>query len=140
MNKEFEALDARLGEVGNTAIRIGEQLETIDKHRTKASEAKDVIQYFLEFNAGSFSRLDALRRVSRDGEYKAAVIARRLNAIAKEVDIPGTENARSNIEKYCEGLEKTLLAEFDQAYNQADKETMNVFLIDVACSKNSFRF
>ncbi|KAI8911500.1 exocyst complex component Sec10-like protein [Gorgonomyces haynaldii] len=125
VNREFESLDSRLTEVGNTAIRIGEQLETIDKHRTKAAEAKDVIQYFSEFNQGSFQRLDTLRRSSRDGEYKAAIIARRLNAIAKEVDVPGTENARSNIEKYCENLEKSLLEAFDTAYSQGDIDTMN---------------
>lgn len=63
-------MDLRLTEVGNTAIRIGEQLETIDKHRTRASEAKDVIQYFLEFNDGIFTRLDVLRKSNNDGEYK----------------------------------------------------------------------
>ncbi len=29
VHKEFDGLDSRLTEVGNTAIRIGEQLETI---------------------------------------------------------------------------------------------------------------
>ncbi len=67
-------------------------METIDKHRTRAVESKDIIQYFLEFNKGSFIRLEALRRESQEGEYKAAIIARRLNTIAKEIDIPGTES------------------------------------------------
>ncbi|KAL2914341.1 Exocyst complex component 5 [Polyrhizophydium stewartii] len=125
VHRAFESLDSRLSEVGNTAIRIGEQLETIDKQRTRASEAKDLIQYFSEFNRGVFSRLDTLRRSGPEGEHKAAIIARRLNTIAKEVDIAGTEAARANIEKYCEGLEKNLLAEFDQAYSQADRDTMN---------------
>eukprot|EP00842_Homolaphlyctis_polyrhiza_P005298 jgi/Hompol1/576/HPOL_004168-RA len=131
VHRAFELLDSRLSEVGNTAIRIalldrqGEQLETIDKQKTRAAEAKDLIQYFLEFNKGIFTRLDALRKSGPEGEYKAAIIARRINTIAKEVDISGTEAARVNIEKYCEGLEKSLLAEFDQAYAQADRDTMN---------------
>ncbi|KAJ1339638.1 hypothetical protein BSLG_005760 [Batrachochytrium salamandrivorans] len=52
--------------------------------------AKDLIQYFLEFNKGIFTRLDTLRQSEPDGGYKAA-IARRLNTIAKEVDIADTE-------------------------------------------------
>ncbi|KAI8919589.1 exocyst complex component Sec10-domain-containing protein [Entophlyctis helioformis] len=103
VQRAFESLDSRLSEVGNTTIRIGEQLETIDKQKTRAAEAKDLIQQFLEFNKGVFTRLDTLRRSGPEGEYKA----------------------RTNIEKYCEGLEKSLLAEFDQAYSQADRETMS---------------
>jgi exocyst complex component 5 len=104
---------------------LGEQLETIDKHRNRAVESKDLIQYFLEFNKGSFVRLDTLRRESLEGEQKAAIIARRLNTIAKEIDLPGTEAARLNIEKYCEEFEKSLLVEFDSVYNAGDRETMN---------------
>ncbi|KAJ3272112.1 Exocyst complex component 5 [Terramyces sp. JEL0728] len=125
VNRSFEHLNSRLSEVGNTAIRIGEQLETIDKHRTRASESKDIIQYFLEFNKGSFSRLDALRKESPEGERKTAIIARRLNTIAKEIDIGGIDAARANIEKYCEHFEKSLLQKFDQVYSSADRDTMN---------------
>ncbi|KAJ3313826.1 Exocyst complex component 5 [Boothiomyces sp. JEL0838] len=132
VNRSFDYLNSRLSEVGNTAIRIGyatlnlgEQLETIDKHRTRASESKDIIQYFLEFNKGSFVRLDALRMESPEGERKTAIIARRLNTIAKEIDIGGIDNARANIEKYCENFEKSLLQKFDQVYSSADRDTMN---------------
>ncbi|KAJ8330382.1 hypothetical protein BDV3_003129 [Batrachochytrium dendrobatidis] len=134
VHRAFESLDSRLSEVGNTAIRIGEQLETIDKQKTRAAEAKDLIQYFLEFNKGIFTRLDTLRQSEPDGGYKAAIIARRLNTIAKEVDIADTEAARANIEKYCENLEKSLLVEFDQAYSQGDGSTMN----KIACTLLDF--
>ena len=104
----------------NLRKTIGEQLETIDKQKTRAAETKDLIQYFLEFNKGIFTRLDTLRQSEPDGGYKvwwvsnilnrwrnvqsthhnyinnmglnqAAIIARRLNTIAKEVDIADTE-------------------------------------------------
>ncbi|CAB4489655.1 exocyst complex component Sec10 [Rhizophagus irregularis] len=121
----FETLETRINEVGNTAIRIGEQLETIDKQRSRASESKELIEYFMAFNRGDISQLEYLRTQNgKEGQFKAATISRRLNAIAKEVDIPGGEVARSRIEKYCEVLEKELLEEFDKAYRQKDKETM----------------
>ncbi|GET01528.1 exocyst complex component Sec10 [Rhizophagus clarus] len=121
----FETLETRINEVGNTAIRIGEQLETIDKQRSRASESKELIEYFMAFNRGDISQLEYLRTQNgKEGQFKAATISRRLNAIAKEVDIPGGEVARSRIEKYCEVLEKELLEEFDKAYRQRDKTTM----------------
>ncbi|CAG8660938.1 11228_t:CDS:2, partial [Paraglomus occultum] len=54
----------------------------------------------------------------------AAIIARRLNTVAKELDIPGAEAARTRIEKYCEVLEKELLDQFDRAYRKGDAKTM----------------
>lgn len=86
----------------------------------------------MEFNKGNSSRLDQLRTSGQDGERRAAVVARRLNTIAKEIDIPGTEAARSSIEKYCENFEASLLATFDSVYEPdaekpvEEKETMNV--------------
>ncbi|RIB24859.1 exocyst complex protein [Gigaspora rosea] len=120
----FETLESRINEVGNTAIRIGEQLETIDRQRLRASESKDLIEYFMAFNKGDISRLDDLRTQGTEGQFKASIIARRLNTIAKEVDIPGGEDAGARIEKYCEILEKELLDQFDKAYRQKDKQTM----------------
>ncbi|CAG8436215.1 7102_t:CDS:10 [Funneliformis caledonium] len=121
----FETLETRINEVGNTAIRIGEQLETIDRQRLRASESKELIEYFMEFNRGDISQLEDLRtRGGKEGQFKAAIIARRLNAIAKEVDIPGGEFARSRIEKYCEDLEKELLEQFDKAYRRKDVKVM----------------
>jgi hypothetical protein len=79
----------------------------------------------VDFNSGDQSKIEALRNSGLDGEYKTAIIARRLNTIAKEVDIPGTETAKNNTEKYCEELEKSLLAKFDTAYTAGDREMMH---------------
>ncbi|KAJ3021108.1 Exocyst complex component 5 [Thoreauomyces humboldtii] len=130
----FESLESRLGDVGKTAINIGEQLETIDKQRTRAAEAKDLIQYFIEFNAGNTRRLDQVKATGPEGEFKTAVIVRRLNAVAKEVDLAGTESARASIEEYSERLEKELLERFDDAYSDGDKEVMN------ECAKSLVEF
>lgn len=73
------------------SLHLGEQLETIDRQRRRAEEAIDLIQYFIEFNKGLTKRLDKLRKSGPDGEYKTVIIAKRLNAIAKEVDTVGTE-------------------------------------------------
>jgi hypothetical protein len=59
---------------------------------------------------------------------QAAVIARRLAAIAKDVDIPGQEGTRREIEKYCEHFETSLLDEFSGAYEAGDLEHMSVCL------------
>eukprot|EP00833_Pecoramyces_ruminatium_P012563 jgi/Orpsp1_1/1186595/evm.model.d7180000051761.1 len=67
--KAFESLESRIGEVGNTAIRIGEQLENIDKQRERTCDSKDIIQYFMEFNEGKYDRINELVESGDEGEY-----------------------------------------------------------------------
>ncbi|KAI8063627.1 exocyst complex component Sec10-like protein [Gongronella butleri] len=121
--RSFDGLEMRISDVGKTAVRIGEQLETLDRQRSRASESQDVIEYFMEFQDGHSERLDILRYESgEEGQFKAAVIARRLNAVAKNVD--NDTKARDAIEKFCESFEKEMLEEFDKAYRDGDPRVM----------------
>ncbi|KAL1919421.1 uncharacterized protein VTP21DRAFT_2114 [Calcarisporiella thermophila] len=121
--RSFENLETRINEVGKTAIRIGEQLETLDKQRTRASEAREVLEYYTDFMRGGSKRLEQLRMGSGpDGQRKAAIIARRLNVISKDVGADG--KTKSAIEKFCEVLEKDLLEDFDRAYRRGDAKIM----------------
>lgn len=130
--RSYDSLESRIGEVGKTAIRIGEQLETIDKERSKASESRDIIEYFMEFQDGNTERLDALRQGGEEGQLKTAIISRRLNAVAKEVD--NDKEARVAIEKFCESFEKEILGDFNKAYEEGDPRIM------AHCAKVLFEF
>lgn len=70
MYRSYDSLESRIGDVGKTAIRIGEQLETIDKERSKASESRDIIEYYMEFQEGNSERLDTLRQGGEEGQLK----------------------------------------------------------------------
>ncbi|KAI7890173.1 exocyst complex component Sec10-domain-containing protein [Mucor mucedo] len=130
--RSYDSLESRIGDVGKTAIRIGEQLETIDKERSKASESRDIIEYFMEFQDGNTERLDSLRQGGEEGQLKTAIISRRLNAVAKDVD--NDKEARMAIEKFCESFEKEILMEFDKAYEESDPRVM------AHCAKVLFEF
>ncbi|KAG1116736.1 hypothetical protein G6F42_013621 [Rhizopus arrhizus] len=130
--RSYDSLESRIGDVGKTAIRIGEQLETIDKERSKASESRDIIEYFMEFQDGNTERLDTLRQGGEEGQLKTAIIARRLNAVAKDVD--NDADAKVAIEKFCESFEKEILEEFDKAYEEGDPRVM------AHCAKVLFEF
>ncbi|KAJ3285564.1 Exocyst complex component 5 [Rhizoclosmatium sp. JEL0117] len=123
----FKSLELHLGEVGKTAVRIGEQLETIDKQRRIAAEAKDLIYYFQDFNRKRVGgeALDGFRKTGADQEAQTASIVRRLNAISKDLGIPGTETAKDNIEGFSEELETTILDQFHSAYVKGDLVVMS---------------
>ncbi|GAA6015669.1 hypothetical protein JCM10207_008166 [Rhodosporidiobolus poonsookiae] len=126
VNTQFQALDQKITSVGRTAVRIGEQLESIDRLRQRGSEAHDLILYYNEFAAGDTSRLDRMRKDGgREGRQKVAVAARRLLSLSKEVEgVDGAEKTRETIERYCERFEKDMLRLFDRYYRKGDPKAM----------------
>ncbi|KAI6047487.1 exocyst complex component Sec10-like protein [Pisolithus marmoratus] len=132
LNKGFEAvgssfatMENKLNEVGRTAIRIGEELESVHIERQRAQAAHNLIDFYNQFSRGETTRLDALRKEGKDGRHQVAVILRRLTTVAKEVDLPIAEKTRENIDKYCEKFEKDMLYLFDRYYRKGDPKMMH---------------
>ncbi|KAG0356738.1 Exocyst complex component 5 [Podila minutissima] len=121
----LESLDSRISEVGSTAIRIGEKLETADKQRARAVLSKQLMEYFMQFNEGRCPTLESLMtQQGLEGQIEAARILRQLAILAKEVDLPDTQVAREGIEKFREQFETDMLSSFDKAYRHADPKVM----------------
>ncbi|KXN89566.1 Exocyst complex component sec10 [Leucoagaricus sp. SymC.cos] len=132
LNRSFEAvgstfsgMESRMNDVSSTAVRIGDQLESVHVERQRAQAAHDLIDYYNQFSKGETSRLDALRKEGRVGRRQVAIILRRLITVAKEVDLPIAEKTRENIEKYCEKFEKEMLNLFDRCYRKGDPKMMH---------------
>ncbi|KAL0949322.1 hypothetical protein HGRIS_009397 [Hohenbuehelia grisea] len=124
VGSSFSGMEGRMNEVSSTAIRIGEQLEAVHIERQRAQAAYDLIDYYNQFSKGDTSKLDALKKEGRAGRRQAAILLRRLNAVAKEVDLPTGEATRESIDKYCEKFEKEMLYLFDRCYRRGDPKMM----------------
>jgi uncharacterized protein YukE len=46
----FKVLEETINKVGNTTVQIGNTLESVDKQKKRAMEAKKLMEYFEEFN------------------------------------------------------------------------------------------
>ncbi|KAF8076597.1 exocyst complex protein [Lyophyllum atratum] len=132
LNRGFEAvggsfagMEGRMNQVSSTAVRIGEQLETVHIERQRAQAAYDIIDFYNQLSKGDTARLDTMRKEGRAGRRQVAVILRRLNTVAKEVDLPTADKTRENIEKYCEKFEKEMLNLFDRCYRKGDPKMMH---------------
>lgn len=73
---------------------IGDQLETVHIERQRAQAAYDLIDFYNQFSKGDTTGLDALRKEGRAGRRQVAVVLRRLNTVAKEVDLPNADKVR----------------------------------------------
>ncbi|KAG6877239.1 hypothetical protein C0992_010465 [Termitomyces sp. T32_za158] len=122
----FDGMESRINTVSRTAVRMGEQLETVHLERQRAQAAYDIIDFYTKLSKGDTARLDTMRKEGRAGRRQVAVILRRLNTVAKEVDLPNADRTRESIEKYCEKFEKEMLNLFDRCYRKGDPKMMNV--------------
>lgn len=80
-----------MNEVGRTAIRIGEELESVHHQRQRAQAAYDLIDFYNQFARDDTARIDALKKEGKDGRRQVAILLRRLSTVAKEVDLPNAE-------------------------------------------------
>ena len=148
----FHALDTSLNgddydSGGNNVVKIGERLEELDRHMTRAQDARFIIQCWMEVSErGELFQLEDIRR-SGDGQGKVrcARIARILAKISQRLDpeswstahgqgkqingvngVNGAKgdrkrrrpNTREIIEKFSETLEKDLLKSFQDFYRR----------------------
>jgi exocyst complex component 5 len=90
-------METKMNEVGRTAIRVGEELETVHQQRQRAQAAYDLIDFYNQFSRDDTSRMDALKKEGKEGRRQVAILLRRLGTVAKEVDLP-------NAEKVCDML------------------------------------
>ncbi|KAH7930700.1 exocyst complex component Sec10 [Leucogyrophana mollusca] len=125
VGSSFSTMESKMNEVGRTAIRIGEQLESVHIERQRAQAAHNLIDYYNQFSRGDTSRLDALKKEGREGRRQVAVILRRLTTVAREVDLPSADKTRESIDKYCEKFEKDMLYLFDRCYRKGDPKMMH---------------
>ncbi|EPS42971.1 hypothetical protein H072_3039 [Dactylellina haptotyla CBS 200.50] len=119
---KFRELDVN---IGGKAVSIGGELETLDKQRMRALDAKFLIECYVEFRRGDSSRLEKMRKSgSINDSIKCASITRHLMSIAQKLELPSNDSTRMLIEKFSESLEMDLLAQFDTAYRQMDITAM----------------
>ena len=78
-------------------MRTGEELESVHHQRQRAQAAYDLIDYYNLFSRDDTTRLDAMKKEGRDGRRQVAILLRRLNTVAREVDLPNAEKVRSPI-------------------------------------------
>ena len=136
---------------GNTAVKIGERLEELDRQRLRAQDARFLIQCWLEVSEkGELYLLEDMRRqASGEKKVRCAQIARQLLKISQRLDptswsktngtakaingLNGVDgnghsgprfNTREIVEKFSETLEKDLLTQFDEFYRRANFDGM----------------
>lgn len=112
----FTELDERIKRTGDKAIQIGARLRSVDVQRTRADEARRLIDMFIQFNDASSA--DALDPVFVDPDRlpEALMIVKQLTTVASDLDVAGYDVARAAIEKQEATLKNRIVENIRAAY------------------------
>ena len=119
----------------------GEQLESVHIQRQRAQAAHDLVDYYFQISRDDTSSLDVLRKQKgKEGRRQLALILRRLNVVAKEVDLPIAEKVRGHRLCDCWGeriflfilhrLEKILIS-----IARSSRKICSIYSIDATVKK-----
>ncbi len=128
----FKNLEECINKVGNTTVQIGNTLESVDKQKKRAMEAKKLMEYFEEFNkydplhfAGTVLPKKKLKYSlfhNKLYQHSVARIMKQLSTIAKDLDkVKHCENGVANIDYYYNALLKVLSRNFFNAIEMLGK-------------------
>lgn len=123
----FHSMDNRLDTVANKVHHLGQQLELINRPRSRAAEAYRLLEQFGELLTKSDHSNSSLSLTvtNKKAFFEDADVIHKLYLISQE--LPKTERfekSREKIELKYNEMEKTLINEFVQAYRCDDKSTM----------------
>ncbi|EIW65486.1 hypothetical protein TREMEDRAFT_46166, partial [Tremella mesenterica DSM 1558] len=141
IGNSFSSLESKITDVGQTAVRIGEQLESLHQTRSTAQSTSLLLSYYLSLvhitsttpdpnnpKPETTNPLEQLfaTRTSREGRARISIILRRLMAVAKDrrTEKEKAERVRDEVERYCERFEKECLRLFDRSYRKGDPRMM----------------
>lgn len=122
-SQKFSHIDKQIYDRGNTALRIGEQMESVDRQKEKAAEAKLLIERFSQLNLQR--DLPALMTDDSKISERAALI-KKLQVVTQDLSSARHQTALQRVEQHGNEIELKLLALFEKAQSQGDFERMKV--------------
>lgn len=132
----FHSMDKRLDQVADKVHSLGQQLEVINRPRSKAAEAYKLLKQFGEFLDTSYDPNVTFTVSNKKAFFEDADVIHKLYLIAQE--LPKTEKfekSRLRIEQKYNLMERELIEEFVKAYRCDDKSQMR----DIAAIMSNFK-
>lgn len=121
----FHSMDNRLDTVANKVHHLGQQLELINRPRSRAAEAHKLLKQFGEFLDTSYNPTISFSSSNKKAFFEDADVIHKLYLISQE--LPKTEKferSREKIEQKYNLMERELIEEFVRSYRCDDKAQM----------------
>ena len=126
ISEKFKNIEDVINQVGNTTVQIGNTLDTVDKQKSRAIEARQLMRFFNEFNSYDtiLFEKDILPNKKfkhaifkkKGSQHRAAKVIQELSLIATDLTkVENCKKAIANIKLYNDDLLRSLLDDFSQS-------------------------
>ena len=123
--KNFHSLERRMSSVCDIAQNIGDRLDGIQRQLHRSTFARDLIQYFEEFQlAATTGKTDGVTLLTDLSLEEAAAYITELELITEGLSLKGSEPVCKLIRDTSEDILKRLLERFDQGNADRDYQVM----------------
>ena len=129
IEEDLRQLSTKVAHVSSPAVRVGERLEALEAHRSRALEIHDVVRNFDALNNPASTSAAAVKKGSLDAvftdpsrSYELLKILKLLVPVAAELDSPQTERGKKCVESYVKQVETKLIREFQDARDGKGKD------------------
>lgn len=120
---QIKQLDEQVSDVTRATNFVGDRLERISAMHQKARTSRRLVEYYVSFlNRGECPELHRLWTSENPTDRRhCAQIVGQLQLLARKIgDIPGSEKAENDIDKFAEHLETHFVGLFQDAYASFD--------------------
>uniref|UniRef100_T1GN04 Exocyst complex component 5 n=1 Tax=Megaselia scalaris TaxID=36166 RepID=T1GN04_MEGSC len=118
----FHELDEKINSVAGKIIHLGEQLENVQKPRSRTIEAQKLLNYMSDFLLPGPIVSDIFTDKSQ--LFEAADVIQKMYLISQDLSAKRFDDARKKIEKKYDEIERALIEEFAAAQKVEDIEKM----------------
>ena len=79
-------MEEKIRKVSNSAVKIGDQLETMERQKSRSTEAKTLLTLFDEFRLAGENQFEKMCETWPFADIRTVIMAKRLAQLAREVD------------------------------------------------------
>ena len=115
LQEMFRELDKEIAKISSTAVRVGEHLSTLEQHKRRGLEAKEILEYFGRVSKTPSDVISQMLEDEHNLFETAALLRKVIPVVSVLEDTPHTRTGKAQIEAMKAKVETKFTAKFSRA-------------------------
>lgn len=121
----FRELDKEIAGISNTAVRVGEHLSTLEQHKRRGLEVKEILEYFGRISKTP-SETVSLMLEDENNLFETAVMLKKIIPVVSMLeDTPHTRQGKANVEAMRAKVETKFMLKFEKALQDRNVKVLH---------------
>lgn len=120
----FRELDKEIATISGTAVRVGEHLSTLEQHKRRGMEAKEILEYFGRISKTSDDVINIMLEDENNLFETAVMLKKIIPVVSMLEDTPHTRQGKAKIEAMRAKVETKFMAKFERAFTDRNVKVL----------------